>query len=249
MMKISPENSFTTTGSIATQAAGGPVSISRPSSPADDLINFDQPGVIPLFPESDTLSSIRRLVVLVPPDPFPVLELCKKIDRYTRPDMTILFVAQVNDFDQEVTAGRQIALLENLVWSPKLEIRSLLLRHTNWISAIKDTWCEGDLIFCLEDHKVQHLLFHSVSLGRKISTDLCVPVLLDQEIPVQSQSAWRKTVREFSAWASFAAIVALFSFLQIQTDRAVSGWLDPVLLLLSMIVEVGLIWTVNAVLR
>ncbi len=207
---------------------------------------FIRPGNLLMLPEAFQATAVKRFIILVPAESFPTSNLSFNIGRYTLPGMSLLFLAMVTDPDQELTIHRQLAFLVNTARSPILQVGSRLVTNGTWIEAVKEVWREGDLIICLEDHKVRQYLVQSIGLGRKIFATLHVPILILQDIHILSQSSFQNAVREVVSWLLFILTILFFTLLQIQIDQANTGWQGNVLLCLTLIMEYYVIWKINA---
>ena len=206
---------------------------------------FKRPGAQCLLPKAFQAKAVHRFVILVPNGSFSISNLSFTIGQFTLPGTSLLFVAKPTEPDQELTICRQLALLVNMADFPGLQVRSRVIKNGSWQEAVKEIWREGDLIICLEDHKVRQNLLGSIPLGREIFSTQQVPVLILQDIHILGQSAFQKVVREIVTWALFLGIILLFSMLQIQIDHANSGWQWSVLECMTVIVEIYVIWKIN----
>lgn len=206
---------------------------------------YTRPDNLLMLPGSFQSKVVRRFVVLVPTESFSTVDYSYEIGRYILPDTSLMFMARVTKLDQELIVRRELILLEIMFRSRHPKVQSRLVTNLAWKDALKEIWQEGDLIICLEDHKVQHFLVWSISLGKKIFSELRVPVLLYQDIHVWGRTPFQKAARELAAWALVIGTILLFTMFLIQIDRSITGWMGRVFICLTVIVEGFLIWKIN----
>lgn len=217
----------------------------RTNYPYAEYEKFRRPGTLLLLPEKKPTSAVKRYVILVPVESFPVADFLFQVYQYTPPGMTLLFVMRFSDPDQEMVARRQLILMENMARSPRLQVHSLIVFKEPWIKIIKGIRREGDLLICLEDHQDQQFLVRRIPLGRKIFLTFQVPVLIHRGIHLWERSPFQKTIREIAAWFSFIVTIGLFTVLQVKVDQSLTGWLGRLFLCLTLVVEFFLIWKIN----
>ncbi len=92
-----------------------------------DYSQFHYPGTQLFLPEKKSLAVVKRFVILVPSESFSVADFLFQIHQYTPPGMTLLFITRVANLDEEMTARRQLILMENIARSPRIQVQSRIV--------------------------------------------------------------------------------------------------------------------------
>lgn len=213
--------------------------------PYETYEKYQQTDTLFLLPEEYQVSPFKRFLILLPNENFSAPDLFLALSRYTAPGISLLFVTRVTDPEIEPSVRRQVLILENMAHSSRLQSQSYCISEGSWSHVIQEMWRVGDLVICLEDHKVPSLLIGSTSIGRKIAAQLNVPVLIHRGIHTWEPAPFQKTIRDIMASVSFLVAILMFTLLEIKIDQALDGWAGRIVLILTVLVEFFFIWKIN----
>jgi hypothetical protein len=196
----------------------------------------------PIASHSDPLPG-RRLIVLVPDaesDYTPVVhriwELAKAFGG------RVQFLGLCNDAAREPSLRRQLVTLSALVGDGTVSAESKIESGSNWLNAVKSNWHEGDVLVCFTEQRAG-MRRRPLSQLLESSFAATIYVLDNLSQPDRAQTNWKSTV---VAWTGSIGILLGFFWLQVKIDQASSNWVGMAVLMLSILVEVWLIWIWNS---
>ena len=187
----------------------------------------------------------RRLIVLFPDaesDYTPVVhrlwELAKAFGG------RVQFLGLCNDAAREPGMRRQLVTLSALVGDGSVSVERKIEFGSNWLNAVKSNWQEGDVLVCFAEQRTGT---HRKLLGQLLNSNLAAMVYVLNELtqPERVNLNWKSAAL---AWAGSISIILGFFWLQVKIDQASSNWTGMVVLMLSILVEVWLIWVWNSLL-
>jgi hypothetical protein len=196
----------------------------------------------PIASHSDPLPG-RRLIVLVPdaesdytPAVHRIWELAKAFGG------RVQFLGLCNDAAQEPSLRRQLVTLSALVGDGSVSAESRIESGNNWLNAVKSNWREGDVLVCFTEQRAGT---RRRPLSQLLESNFAATIyLLDDLVqPDRARSSWKSAAM---AWAGSIGILLGFFWLQVKIDQASSNWVEMAVLLLSIPVEILLIWIWNS---
>lgn len=196
----------------------------------------------PIASHSDPLPG-RRLIVLVPDaesDYTPVIhriwELAKAFGG------RVQFLGLCNEAAQESSLRRQLVTLSALVGDESVSAESKIESGSNWLNAVKSNWLEGDVLVCFTEQRAGT---RRRPLSQLLESNFAATIYMLDNLsqPDHTQANWKSAAM---AWAGSIGIILGFFWLQVKIDQASSNWMGMVVLMLSIPVEILLIWIWNS---
>lgn len=185
----------------------------------------------------------KRLIVLVPLSEVDEAVLARRVwttALSTRSD--VLYVALVNDADDEARARRSLALLASITRDDRLRVATHLAFQSNWLKALRPLVQPGDAIVCLAGQTVPRFGRSALPLSEQLAAEFgdVVRVLegLSVELPPARREVW-PLVRNA---VPFAIVAGFLEFQMWATTQLVRGAASNTVLALSVVVEFSLIW-------
>lgn len=198
-------------------------------------------STFPSVPANTALGTLRRLIVLLPfgIDYGPVT---RRIWEFAQASgMDVLLLGLCEDRDEEPSFRRGLVNMASLLEDSKICAEVKVDTGTNWMAIVKDNYKAGDAIVCFAEQR-SGLLHRPLSQILEASFKATVYIL--------SSPAPQKTktngLAQVGAWLGFIAIIVGFGMLQASIVQLPQGWIQGILLTLSILPEFWLIWVWNS---
>jgi hypothetical protein len=118
-----------------------------------------------------------RLVVLIPEYSVDVSALGRIVRDIALHNVSkILFLSVVQEPFGEVHMAHVLGYLYAMTHDPFLRAETDIRTNTSWVKTIREVCHPGDLILCLSDHTVKHMVFWEKALGDEIAQSFNYPV-------------------------------------------------------------------------
>lgn len=184
--------------------------------------------------------SAHRLIVLIPADSDYTSATRRISELANASGAQVLFLGLCKDAARELSLRRELAILTALLRHARVYAEAKVEIGTNWIDVVKINFKEGDVIVCLADQRTG---FFRGLLSQILESRFSASVyILSNLYPQKSKS---KVLSQVIAWLGFIGIIISFGLLQAQVVQLPEGWLQSILLMLSIIPEFWLIWIWN----
>jgi hypothetical protein len=153
----------------------------------------------------------------------------------------VRFIGLYENAIQELTLRRQLAGMSAMLGSTGIYTETETLSGNDWAEVVRTRWHAGDLIVCFAEQRVGPL---KRSLSSLLQSSLDVPIYILSDIHLQNDvhSNWWAGI---FAWGGFIAILAGFFLLQVRIHHLVAGWGRPALVLISICLELWMVWVWN----
>lgn len=142
---------------------------------------------------------------------------------------------------QELILRRQLAGMSAMVSSAGIYTETETISGNNWIEVVHTCAHDGDLIVCFAEQRVGPL---KRSLSSILQSSLDVPIYILSSTYLQGNVRFNWWSQIF-AWGGFIAILAGFFLLQIRIHNLMGGWGRSVLVLISVCLELWMVWVWN----
>ncbi len=188
------------------------------------------------------LEPARRLIVLVPCLDADLTAVARRVwELANAADAHIQFLGLYSDPAQEPRLRRELVTMSAMVKDGRVSAEADVIFGRDWVDAVKTRWQAGDMVVCFDEQRVGLL---RKPLSQILQSDLNVPLyILSGLYPRNdSRSNWPAQI---AAWTGSIAIILGFFVLQIKIDHLAKDW-AIVLQLLSLPVEVWMIWVWNS---
>jgi hypothetical protein len=152
-----------------------------------------------------------------------------------------LFIGAVWEGHDDYTMRRLLATLAAATRDSQLRVETQLVRGKNWLQVIRALWQPGDLVVCHREQTIRGWNFKRRGLAQTLVTAMNVPVyILDGLCPKPSSDQPGPASRLLRSLLPFLIIIGSF-LLQVQITNSFTNWLYHLLMILSAIIELGLL--------
>jgi hypothetical protein len=157
----------------------------------------------------------------------------------------VRFIGLYENAIQELTLRRQLAGMSAMLGSSGIYTETKTLPGHDWLEVVRTHSQAGDLVVCFAEQRVGPL---KRSLGSLLQSSLNVPVYIlpGSYLQEDMRSNWWKPI---FAWIGFLGTLAGFLLVQVRIHHMISGWGRPVLVLISVCLELWIIWVWNELFR
>lgn len=192
-----------------------------------------------LHTQENTPAPAQRLIVLIPTDlehplvPHRIWELANAMHCRVQ----LLGVCRRGSEEQELR--RQLATLAALIGHGGVSVEVKIEIKTSWLQAVRAHYQPGDLIVCFAEQRgFLHKPFQQILETR---LDAAIYVISEPQTK-KTKGRWLSQVLE---WSGSFVIILAFGFLQARISQLTEDWFQSVLFILSMFLELWLIWVWN----
>jgi hypothetical protein len=189
---------------------------------------------------------VNRLIVLVPDQGADGNELARQVWTLAAPcELSVLFVCVPGtDGNRESAARLRMATMASLIRDERVEVSTQVISRTSWVNAVRRLWQPGDMVLCCAEQMVQTFASGRRRLCQVLEFALDVPVFVLTGLytePPHLKASGDGIPSRILYWASLAAIMAIFFFVEVQIDQQMAGLARTALMLLAGLVELGVI--------
>jgi len=204
-------------------------------APAVPLAGLTDPDIFPM-----------RLVILVPGQGLEAPALTQWLaSPVSLHQPSILFLSVVQSLNEEPCARLQLLDLTALTSGFPIKVESELIMGKSWVDAVCEVRQPGDLVVCHAGQTISVPDAARYPLSVALSNRLDAPVLVLTGLYRESLHHPRTRATEAAWWGVALALVAAFGVPQAWISQHVMGWAHQILLILSVLAEVGLLWIWN----
>ena len=185
------------------------------------------------------LEPAQRLIVLVPDlewDYIPAIHRIWELANFQ--SARVMFISLCKDPKQEFSLRRALVILSAMVQDGKITVEMNVEIGMDWVDVVKRNYEMGDTVVCFAEQRVG--LLHK-PLSQILQSNLKIPVYILSGLYRQN-SDWLSQV---IVWSGFIAISIGFYMLQAKIVQIQKDWFQNILLIFSIIPELGLIWAWN----
>lgn len=217
--------------------------MNKPNLPPPRAYQTDHESVVSTFPPvpvNTTLETARRLIVLLPAD-IDYSAATRQIWELTNATgMHVQLLGLCEDRVQEPALRRTLVGMASLLQDSRICAEAKVDIGTNWMAVVKSNYRPGDAIVCFAEQRTG--LLHR-PLSQVLESNFKATVyILSSPVPQKVKS---NALSQISAWLGFIVIIIGFGVLQANIVQLPKGWLQGVLLTLSLLPEFLLIWVWN----
>jgi hypothetical protein len=218
--------------------------MNKPNLHPQQAYPTDNGSVLSTFsplPLETTLKTERRLIVLLPTD-IDYNAATRQIWEFAHASgALVLLLGLCQDRAEEPAHRRGLVSMASLLQDGRICAEAKVEIGTNWMAVVRSNYKEGDSIVCVAN-QFAGLLNRPLSEVLEASFNATV-YILSSPVPQKVKS---NTLSQVSAWLGFIAIIIGFGVLQANIIQLPKGWLQNVLLTLSILPEFLLLWIWNS---
>jgi hypothetical protein len=207
------------------------------------MIKFDTSPVCLTSPTKShkDLESANRLVVLVPMDIDYSAATRRIWELANATGMNIHLLGLCKDALEESGLRRELITMASLLQDGKIAAEAKVESGTNWLDVVRTNYKADDMLVCFAEQRTGLL---RRPLRRILESNFKATVYIISDLTPQKSKPDR--LLQISAWLGSMAIIIGFGVLQARVVQLPEGWLQSVLLILSIIPEFWLIWVWNS---
>jgi len=196
-------------------------------------------------PQSNDLTDIQRLVILVPNGDIDEARVAREIWETAVPARSaVLFIGLYTDIMEEPHMRRRLAMLAALTRDDRISVETRLEFGRNWIRSLKPISKTGDVVICFTE---QQTGFWYRSLSEALEKTGASVWTLSGSNPMKN-APLQQSFASILFWSLSIVILTGFFWLQAQTLRLTVEWAKNTLLYLSVFGEIGLLWFLHKLL-
>ncbi len=192
-------------------------------------------------------TTVQRLVMVLFEAEEEALLARRIMDLITPRNLAVLLIGVAPNPTGEAQLRRSLARLagflrEHSSAAGRVEFR--IEAGRDWIAGLRTIVRPGDMIGCYSEQTVGVM---ERPLCDVLSSDIGLPVYAFSGLRAARKHP-RKRLSQAASWLASLASIGGFLLLQARIVIAAQGWLQTVLLLMTLGAEVGLLWFVNSLL-
>ena len=192
------------------------------------------------------LEKKNHLIVLLPVNKANDIELAHTIHWTAfQKNCDVVYLTVEDSNDGSLALSRDMATMKAVTAGNWLNVQWIRASSTDWLARLEEIYQPEDEILCDEKQTLDHGLLSKVKLHSLESETTADDLHLDAGFYPTRAAERKKGIPGFLSLMGFLAIIALFTWLQIQVDGAVQGTLGTTIALLVLCVEFGAIWVWN----
>jgi len=194
--------------------------------------------------EGAPLPPANRLVVLVPEGAIDLNDLAARIGRLAGEDRceVFLLIAPASP-DDKFSARESVSTLAATIRSEELPVQIRVDSGGNYLKALKPILRPGDLLVCYAEMAPGEVVQNQPFIDVLASATHLPVVALPGALPHPKTHISPRIQEALMVLACLATIIAFFGF-QVWLDHALAGTVKTVLEVLSVLLEIRLIWAV-----
>jgi hypothetical protein len=157
----------------------------------------------------------------------------------------IRFIGLYENTAQELVLRRQLANMSAMVNNTGIYTETENISGNDWAEVVRARSQTGDLIVCFAEQRVGPL---KRSLSSILQSSQDVPIYILSSTYLQKEAGFNWWTQIF-AWTGFIAILAGFFLVQIRIHHLLEGWGRSTFVLISVCLELWMIWVWNELFR
>lgn len=185
---------------------------------------------------------IRRLLVLIPMDSDYTATMSRISDLAITFHAHVLLLGLCKDAADELSLHRELSTLAALLQDTLVYAETKVEIRVNWVDLVKSNYQSGDLIVCFAEQQIGLL---RRPLSQILASNFGAPVYILSTLYSQ-RSVPSNWLSKISTWTGFAGIIAGAFLLQVQIMAIPRDWAQTTILIISVLVELWLLWAWNS---
>jgi hypothetical protein len=182
------------------------------------------------------------LIVLIPPVEADLSVAVRRVwELASAGSGRVRFIGLYENPVQEMALRRQLAGMSAMLGSAGIYTETEALAGNDWAEVVRARWQVGDLILCFAEQRVGSLK-RSLSSILQSSLDAPIYILSGAYTHRELSSNWWAGI---FAWGGFIAILAGFFLVQVRIHHLMDGLGRAVLVLISVCLELWMVWVWN----
>jgi hypothetical protein len=197
-------------------------------------------STFPPVPINTTLETEPRLIVLLPSD-IDYSAMTRQIWELAHTSgRQVQLLGLCEDRTKEPALRRALIGMASLLEDSKICAEAKVEIGTNWMAVVKANYKPADAIVCFAEQRTG-LLNRPLSQVLESNFKATVYILSGPAL----QKAKSSALSQISGWLGFIGIIIAFGILQANIVQLPKGWLQNIMLIISIVPEFWLIWLWN----
>lgn len=190
------------------------------------------------------------LIALIPQNAQYPIDLAKHIhDQAMLEKRDVLLLALITDRADDLSAARLLTTLESAIRDNFVQVKTCQILEKAWLVGLTDVYRPGDRVLCAAEQLVHQGRLGNIPLSEAIDQLLGAPVTALEGYYQPAPRALPAWLRSLIFWTICLGSIVAFFGLEGAVDTQVMGFVRPVLLLILLGFEMGLILIFNGILN
>ena len=204
---------------------------------------FQTVPLVPLPPPDASPPVAAKRLIAVIPYADEEAALASRILTLARPrGLQVLLFGICPDPDEEAGLRRKLVTIAAFIRDERLSVEIRMEHGKDQIEKVKAILRHDDMLACYAEQNVGP--WHK-SLSDALLSSVDIPIYILSGLR-PSRPTRKNLFLQAVSWLGSIAAIGGFFLLQVKITEATDGWVQTALLLLTLFVEVGLIWTWNS---
>jgi hypothetical protein len=218
------------------------LSESELSAPA---LTFPPPLGVLRLPADTPQMTIKRLVVPVPVSDLDEATLGRRVwEVVLAADLQVLLLARVDRPDEELWVRRRLATLGALLRRRNGGVDVSIVHERTWPQALRRACQMGDVVLC---PTADGLDKNGLSpLADRVVGELRLPAYVLDDLSLNLVDRPRFHLPGILSWVALLSLLVAFGVVQSQVVIQVHGWVQSMLLLMTVGLELAALWFVES---
>jgi hypothetical protein len=192
--------------------------------------------------------SPNRLIVLVPNQMLDEQNFAQQITTLSiEHTIPILLLDIIDSPNQQPSASIRLDNLTTLLTSISISAESRIIFISNWLVEFPKICRDNDLIVCLEEHTIQVRGGDHVPICEILPAVQNQPLLVLSSPYIETRIIQPSRRTELSWWIIALVILIIFSTIQYYLIQTTSGWVESLLIILSILIELAVFYLWNKI--
>lgn len=156
--------------------------------------------------------------------------------------LSVLYLVLADESDDLLEISRDMATMKAVTSSNKLSVDVMTIENDTWLDVLREIANPKDLIVCQQDQTVIDGNFKTIPIADYLTKNFDIPVYLMKDLNQHRKDRMINILHEIAGDLGFLVIISIFTWLQLDLEKALSVNLAQILISGTFILEVALIW-------
>lgn len=228
----------------AASSPGPRSTVAESELPAAALMLPPRLGVLRLPVDSPQLT-IMRLVVPVPVSDLDEAGLSRRVwEVLLAANLQVLLLARVDQPDEEFLVRRRLTTLAALLRRRNGGVETSIVHDRTWPQALRRACETGDVVLCPTADRLERN--GRAPLADRVVDELRLPAYVLEDLSVNLIDRPKFHLAGIQSWVAPLLLLAAFGVLQNQVVIQAHGWVQMMLLLMTVGLELAALWFVES---
>jgi hypothetical protein len=192
--------------------------------------------------------STPQLIVVIPEELAGNIDLARNIHAMAASGgYDVFFLGILAAGENQLALDRSLATLKAVTADQRVRVCSKSVPSSLWKKTLAENLRPGDSLVYIAGHRVNHSLLGSIPIRRALEQRFDAPLIEISGLYHPNILRIKRLLSTLFTWAGFAAIIALFTYLEIELDLGIHGSLRMILFIALVSLEFGAVYIWNNV--